>query len=90
MQSCSGKYGMYKPKTTLGPNNTVHICTKDMVQKIFKIMVEYYIACCIQVWKNSLPRLHEVIGGTKTKVYYQATICWTCSCRAMYHQSGSD
>ena len=78
MQSCSGKFGLYKPNTTLSLNNTVHICTKDMVQKIFKIMVEHYVTCHVQVWQNSMPRLCEVIGGTKTKIYYQATICWTC------------
>jgi hypothetical protein len=78
MQSCSGKYGMYKPNTTLSLNNTVCICTKDTVQKIFKMMVGHYVACHLQVWKNSMPRVHEVTGGTKTKIYYQATICWTC------------
>ena len=32
---------------------------------------------CIQVWKNSMPKLCEVIGGTKTKIYCQATVCRT-------------
>jgi hypothetical protein len=41
MQSCSCKHGTYKPNTTLGLDNTVHICTKDTVQKIFKIIVEH-------------------------------------------------
>jgi hypothetical protein len=25
-----------------------------------------------------MPELCEVIGGTKTKIYCQLTICWTC------------
>ena len=25
-----------------------------------------------------MPRLHEVMGRTKTKIYHQATICLTC------------
>ena len=69
MQSCSCKYGTYKPNTNLSLDNTVHICTKHTVQKIFKIIVEHYVACHTQVWKNSMPRLREVIGGTKTKIY---------------------
>jgi len=28
--------------------------------------------------ENSMPELHEVIGETKTKIYCQATICWSC------------
>jgi len=28
--------------------------------------------------ENSMPELHEVIGGTKTKIYCQATVCRTC------------
>jgi hypothetical protein len=48
LQSCSGKYGMYKPNTTLSLNNTVHICTKDMMQKIFKITVEHCVA--FHIW----------------------------------------
>jgi len=90
MQSCSGKYDMYKHNTTLSLSNTVHNCTKDTAQKIFKIMVEHYVACHVQVWKNSMPRLSKVIGGTKTKIYHRATICGTCSGCAMHHQSGSD
>jgi len=28
--------------------------------------------------ENSMPKLCDVIGGTKTKIYSQATICRTC------------
>jgi hypothetical protein len=28
--------------------------------------------------KNSMPELGEVMGGAKTKIYCQGTVCWTC------------
>jgi len=28
--------------------------------------------------KNSTPKLREVKGGNKTKIYCQGTICWKC------------
>jgi len=31
-----------------------------------------------RVQKNSMPKLCEVTGGTKTKIYCQATTCQTC------------
>jgi hypothetical protein len=35
--------------------------------------------CCFmlldRVWKNSMPKFREVIGGTETYVYCQTTIC---------------
>jgi hypothetical protein len=30
------------------------------------------------VWKNSIPKLLEVTGGTETNIYCQATICQKC------------
>jgi len=30
------------------------------------------------VWKNSMPKLHEGIGGTKTKIYCQGTVFRRC------------
>ena len=29
-------------------------------------------------WQNSVPKLCEVIGGIKTKIYCQGTICQRC------------
>ena len=31
-----------------------------------------------------MPKLHEVIGGTKTKIYCQGTICWKCVLAALW------
>lgn len=30
------------------------------------------------MWKNSIPKLLEVIGGTETKIYFQGTVCGIC------------
>jgi hypothetical protein len=32
-----------------------------------------------KVWKNFIPKLLEVIGRTKTKMYFQGTVCQMCS-----------
>ena len=36
--------------------------------------------CTYKVWKNSMPKLREVIRGRKTKIYCQTTTCQTCIC----------
>jgi uncharacterized protein (UPF0262 family) len=43
-----------------------------------------------RVWKNSMPKLLEVIGETDTKIYCQATISDIRPCCATDQQSGSD
>jgi len=43
-----------------------------------------------RVWKNSMPKLLEVIGETDTKIYCQTTTSDMRPCSATDHQSGSD
>ena len=43
-----------------------------------------YIYVCIQVRKNSVSKRCEVIGGTKTKIYCQGTICRRCVLAALW------
>jgi len=38
----------------------------------------YMQYCTCRVWKKSMPKLRDVIGGTKTKIYCQAALSWTC------------
>jgi hypothetical protein len=39
--------------------------------------------CIYRMWKNSMPKLCEVIWGTKTKIYWQGTICQRCLLAAL-------
>ena len=55
MQSCSGKYDMFQHNTTFSFNNTVHIYTEGMVQKIFKIMVEIMLLAMYRCGKTPCP-----------------------------------
>ena len=40
---------------------------------IFRHFSEIY-----RMWRNSIPKLRSAIGGTKTKIYFQANVCRTC------------
>ena len=46
----------------------------------------------VRVWETSMPKIHEVIGETKTKIYCQATVCMSDvrPCSTMDHQHGPD
>ena len=35
------------------------------------------------MWKNSVPKLREVIGETKTKIYCPRTVCRRCVLAAL-------
>jgi hypothetical protein len=37
----------------------------------------------IEARKNPMPKLREVIGGTKTKIYCQGNACWRCVLAAL-------
>jgi hypothetical protein len=43
----------------------------------------YVYNMCIQDAEKSIPKLHEVIGGTKTKIYCNGTICQRCVLTAL-------
>jgi hypothetical protein len=30
------------------------------------------------MWKNAIPNLQSVMGGTKKKIYFEANVCRTC------------
>jgi hypothetical protein len=34
--------------------------------------------------KKSIPKLREVVAGTKTKIYCQGMICWKCDFTALW------
>jgi len=48
-------------------------------------VIEHHVSCIYRVQKISMPNLREVIGGTKTKIYCQTTICWSCSLAAPWN-----
>ena len=57
-----------------------------IIQHVLKMQyISLFLIYSVQ--KNSMPKLHEEIGGTKTKIYCQSTICQTCPCSATDHQT---
>ena len=53
--------------------------------EVFVISVNMCVCVCVcTVWKNSMPKLHEVIRGSTMKIYCQATTCQTCICVVLW------
>ena len=47
-----------------------------------------FIDTLYSMWKNSVPKLCEMIGGNKTKFYCQGTICWRCVLAVLWTENG--
>jgi len=64
----------------------------ELLKLLKEVTIIIQLICDVlyRVWKNSMPKLLEVIGETDTKIYCEATMLDMRPCSATDHQSGSD
>jgi len=66
-----------------------HLALLKLLREV-TIIIQLIYGVLYRVWKNSMPKLLEVIGETNTKIYCRATMLDMYSCSATDHQGGSD
>jgi hypothetical protein len=56
------------------------MCILTKFKKKLRVLAEVnsHLQAVYKVWKNSMPKLLEVIAGTETKMFCQSTICHMC------------
>ena len=57
------------------------MCCNTLI--VSRLVCQYLVALMYRARKNSVLKLHEVTGGTKTTIYCQGTVCGRCGLAAV-------